>query len=182
MSSNASKIQEVKSIIEAVGVKIIPINQKIEELQTEDVDRLVKDKVTKAFCSIGRPLFVEHTGLYLDGLNDLPAGLTQIFWDKLEADNFAALVRGLGNSSVIARTVIGYCDGKQILFFKGEVAGRVSDTPKGPREFQWDCLFIPAGHTQTFAEMGALKNEVSMRRIALDAFAKYLNPAGGGCR
>ena len=108
VSSNMYKIAEASAILGAVGVTVIPNPTKIEELQTEDVQRLVKDKLIKAFRKIGRPLFVEHTGLHLDGLNGLPAGLTQIFWGSLKADNFANLVAKLPTSRVKARTVLGY--------------------------------------------------------------------------
>src|ERR1700753_2513665 len=112
ISGNKHKIEEVTEILAPVGVEVIPVSLKIEELQSEDVERLVRDKLTKAFNLIGRPLFVEHTGLHLEGLNGLLAGLTQIFWDKLQADRFAALVEGIGNSTVVAKTVLCYCDGE----------------------------------------------------------------------
>ena len=175
LSRNDHKVKEVKKILEPVGIDIIPVERKIEELQTEDVDRLVRDKVIKAFNGIGRPLFVEHTGLYLDGLNGLPAGLTQIFWDKLEADKFAALVQRLTSPVVTAKTVLGYCDGRQIHLFEGAVQGKVPAAPAGPRDFQWDCVFIPDGYTETFAELGDKKNDLSMRRKALNAFASFLD-------
>lgn len=174
LSSNSHKIREVEAILGAVGVRIIPAPIKIEEIQTEDVQRLVRDKVLKAFESIGRPVFVEHTGLHLHGLNGLPGGLTQIFWDNLQADSFVTLVKNLGNHVVTAKTVIGYCDARTIHYFEGEVSGTVPDTPSGPRDFQWDCVFIPDGFSQTFADLGATKNDISMRRIALDQFAKFL--------
>ncbi len=174
ISGNKHKIAEVKTILAPVGIEVVPVNKKIEELQTEDVERLVHDKLIKAFAQIGRPLFVEHTGLYLDGLNGLPAGLTQIFWDKLEADKFSALVHGLSESTVTAKTVLGYCDGKLIHLFEGSIRGTIPSIPVGPRDFQWDCVFVPHGETETFAEMGSRKNELSMRRKALDEFANFL--------
>lgn len=174
MSGNKHKISEVERILGPVGVEIVPVSKKIEELQTEDVDRLVRDKLVKAFEAIGRPLFVEHTGLYLSGLNGLPAGLTQIFWDKLEANRFVDLVAGLGDARVTAKTVLGYCDGREIHLFQGAVTGTVPRKPAGPTDFQWDCVFIPDGSTQTFAEMGKAKDEISMRRKALDQFADHL--------
>lgn len=179
LSGNKHKVEEVQKILAPIGVEVLPADRKIDELQTDDVDRLVRDKLTKAFEIIGRPLFVEHTGLYLDGMNGLPAGLTQIFWDRLQADNFVSLVRGLSNSAVTAKTVIGYCDGRQIHLFEGAVRGRVPDTPAGPRDFQWDCVFIPDRCSETFAEMGPRKNEISMRRKALDAFAQFLKSQKG---
>jgi XTP/dITP diphosphohydrolase len=177
VSSNVHKIREVEAILGLVGVRIVPASIKIEEIQTEDVQRLVRDKVLKAFAQIGRPVFVEHTGLHLAALNGLPGGLTQIFWDRLQADSFAFLVKGLGNRTVTAKTVIGYCDSKDIRFFEGEVVGTVPESPAGSRDFQWDCVFVPDGYTQTFAELGDKKNEISMRRKALDQFAAFL-PTG----
>jgi XTP/dITP diphosphohydrolase len=93
----------------------------------------------------------------------------------LEAEKFAALVAGLGNPVVVAKTVLGYCDGRKIHLFEGSVQGTVPTSPAGPRDFQWDCVFVPDGHTQTFAEMGSAKNDISMRRKALDEFANFLS-------
>jgi XTP/dITP diphosphohydrolase len=118
-------------------------------------------------------LGLEHTGLYLDYLNGLPGGLTQIFWDSLRADRFAKLF-GHAANRVLAKTLIGYIDGKQFHLFEGEIAGTISLEPRGLRDFQWDCVFIPDGYTETFAELGTQKNEISMRRKALDRFAAYL--------
>lgn len=179
MSSNPHKIAEVERILGPVGIEIIAVPQKIQELQTEDVYALVKDKLIKAFGSIGRPLFVEHTGLYLSGLNGLPAGLTQIFWDQLKEDRFARLVAGLNDDKVTARTVLGYCDGHKMHLFEGAIEGKVPEMPAGPTKFQWDCVFIPNGFSETFAEMGPAKDNISMRRIALDKFAEHLKTVKG---
>lgn len=174
LSNNKYKIREVEAILTPAGVNVIPASIKIEEIQTEDVKRLVRDKVLKAFERIGRPVFVEHTGLHLSGLNGLPGGLTQIFWDNLQADSFVSLVKNLGSRIVTAKTMIGYCDSQAIHYFEGAVSGTIPDLPSGSRDFQWDCVFVPDGFSQTFAELGDKKNEISMRRIALDHFAEFL--------
>jgi XTP/dITP diphosphohydrolase len=51
----------------------------------------------------------------------------------------------------------------------------VPAVPAGPRDFQWDCVFVPDGQTKTFAELGEQKNEMSMRRKALNEFAVFLS-------
>ena len=174
LSSNQFKIQETQTILELAKIKVIPLNEKIDELQTLDTEKLIKDKLLKAFKIVGKPIFIEHTGLYLNYLNGFPGGLTQIFWDSLEAERFSKLFGNLVDTKVIAKTHIGFCDGKKYFSFIGEVGGSISDKPMGNRDFQWDCVFIPNGYTQTFAEMGAMKNEISMRRIALDKFCEFL--------
>jgi len=110
----------------------------------------------------------------LAGLNDLPGGLTQIFWDRLQADSFASLAKSIENRAVTAKTVIGYCDSKSIHYFEGTVSGTIAENPAGNRDFQWDCVFIPNGFKKTFAELGHKKNEISMRRLALNKFAEFL--------
>ena len=179
VSSNPHKIAEAEAILGPHGIRVIPSTLKIEELQTTDTKRLVRDKLLNAYEQIGRPLFVEHTGLYLERIHGLPGGLTQIVWDTLQAERFAELFGGPeGKSKATARTWIAYCDGRQIFEFDGEVAGSIVAAPRGPRGFQWDCVFQPDGYASTFAEMGNdKKNEVSMRRIALDKLAGHLGKA-----
>lgn len=178
LSGNKFKIEEASQILERAGVSVVPVNAKVEELQTEDTSRLVKDKAIKAFEKIGRPLFVEHTGLYIDYMNGLPGGLTQIFWDTLQADKFTQLFGKEGENTLVAKTVIGFVDGKRFHLFEGSVKGNVPPKPIGNRDFQWDCVFVPEGETKTFAELGERKNEISMRKKALDQFASFLKNRG----
>jgi XTP/dITP diphosphohydrolase len=174
VSKNNFKVQEVQQILQDTGVEIVAARYSIDEIQTENVDTLVRDKLLKAFNIIGRPVFVEHTGLYIDSLNGFPGGLTQIFWDKLQADRFSTLFGSGENTSLVAKTIIGYCDSMKIHLFEGAIKGTISAEPRGNRDFQWDCVFIPEGSTETFAEMGDRKNDISMRRIAFDKFKQFL--------
>lgn len=172
VSNNPDKIKEVQSLVE--GAEIVSAKIKINEIQTNDENKLVYDKLLKAFEKVGREVLVEHTGLYVKSLNDFPGGLTQVFWDKLQADKFTELFGQLDEKTLIAKTIIGYCDAKKFYFFSGEVEGTIASEPRGDRSFQWDCIFIPNGESQTFAEMGDKKNLISMRKIAFDKFNQFL--------
>jgi XTP/dITP diphosphohydrolase len=55
------------------------------------------------------------------------------------------------------------------------VNGRIADRPRGDRQFHWDTVFIPDGFDRTFSELGNKKNDVSMRRLALNSFAEFLS-------
>ena len=177
LSRNEHKIAEAARILGPLDVEVIPIAMSIDELQTRDVETIVRDKVLRAFNRIGHRLFVEQTCLYIDALNGFPGGLTQPFWDSLEADRFCELFGRGERRGLTAKTWIGYCDGRRVRHFSGEVRGTVAPEPHGDRTFQWDCVFVPDGHEETFAEMGERKNEISMRRLALNAFAAYLREA-----
>lgn len=174
LSSNQYKISEVQEILNSQAITVLPVKEKINEIQSNDMSEIAIDKALKAFMLIGRPIIVEQTGLLLKDFGDLPGGLTQIFWDSLEADNFGRYFSATETAQVIAKTVIAYCDGRQIKTFDGEVAGQIVFPPRGNRDFQWDCVFQPVGYKQTFAEMGKEKNSISMRKIAIEKLKEYL--------
>lgn len=49
LSSNPEKIKEVRDILNEFNIEVISNNIKLEELQTDDVIHLVKDKALKAY-------------------------------------------------------------------------------------------------------------------------------------
>lgn len=174
LSSNEHKLKEVQSILQSEKISVLPVKEKIKEIQSSDMTEIATDKVIKAFVNIGRPVVVEQTGLLLKDIGNLPGGLTQVFWDSLEADLFSRYFSTTETGHVVAKTVLAYCDGKQVVTFEGEIEGVVVASPRGNRDFQWDCIFQPNGYNQTFAEMGDKKNDISMRKIALEKLRKYL--------
>lgn len=174
ISKNKGKLAEAEAILAVRGIEVLPININIAELQTDDMDRLVRDKVLKAHYQLGHPLFVEHTGLFFDAIGGFPGGLTDLFWERLGPERICELFGKPGKDAVTARTVIGYCDGRRIHHFRGEVLGRVPSCPRGDTNFQWDVIFEHRDTGLTFAEMGSAKNDVSMRRKALDLLLDHL--------
>lgn len=173
VSKNQFKHQEASQILSPLGVNVIPDYSVIQELQTVDAEALVRDKALKAYKSIGHPLFVEHTGLYLDLLDGLPGGLTQIFWDSLKKDRFSKFFASEAHVAT-ARTTIGYVDGRRVHLFHGETIGKIVFPPRKDLDFQWDCVFVPQGYSKAFSEMGKQKNQISMRRKALEALRTHL--------
>jgi XTP/dITP diphosphohydrolase len=178
VTGNKFKLAEAKEILGRASMAVIGHSTSIQELQIQDAETLVKDKALKAFEQLRHPLFVEHTGLKLEYLNGLPGGLTQSFWDALEADRFCEIFGTVARTRVVARTDVCYVDGRRFNLFCGEIEGRVAPVPKGDRSFQWDCIFIPDGYHLTFSELGEEKNEISMRRQALDKLAEFIKGQG----
>lgn len=178
VSKNEFKHAEASRYLATLNIEVEKSDLEIHEIQTIDTEALVRDKASRAFNALGRPLFVEHTGLYLDMLNGFPGGLTDVFWTTLGKQRFAEHFSS-ETAFVRAVTYIGYVDGRRIHLFKGELEGRIVSPPRIDHGFQWDCVFQPNGHKQTFSEMGDKKNDISMRSIALKKLRDHLekNPS-----
>ena len=65
VSSNKFKLQEVQEILNSENIRILPVELKINEIQSDNMEEIVTDKALKAFREIGRPVLVEQTGLLI---------------------------------------------------------------------------------------------------------------------
>jgi inosine/xanthosine triphosphate pyrophosphatase family protein len=162
VTSSPSKIQEndifrekgqlpdgtpVKELFD-FKIRSLPIKETLEI----DIQVMVKEEVSKAYAQLKVPCIVEHAGLiFMDRLEKgYPGGLTKPMWDALR-DQFIFETRS-ANREAIARAVVAYCDGMNILTFVGEREGRIAANPRGSREFYWDTIFIPKDSTRTVAD------------------------------
>ena len=174
LTKNKYKFSEFQKLFEGTPHVIIKAPFEIDEIQTDDMDALVIDKAAKAFASVRRPIFVDHTGLQFDLLGGFPGGLTEIFWNKLKNQRLAEMIGRSSTPNATAVTLLAYCNGKKIEVFRGSIEGKIAPQPRGPEGFQWDPIFIPNGYQETFAEMGERKNDISMRRLAVEKFIERL--------
>lgn len=170
VTSNKNKLKEFEGILE---FKLKRINLELEEIQVVDVRKVTEYKTKQAFGRIKKPVICEDTGLYFKEWGGLPGALTKLFGERM---GYNKLCKMLGKSKLAtAQTVIGFFDGKSYKSFIGEIEGKIAKTPKGRNGFGWDTIFIPNGHKKTFAQMDFKeKNKVSMRKIALEKFKKFL--------
>lgn len=158
----------------------------IQEILNVDLSVMVSAEVVSAYSQLKVPCIVEHAGLVFQEYADrsYPGGLTKPMWDTLR-DKFVEETRSAGRSA-IARAVVAYCDGKKVVTFTGERAGRIADHPRGNRSFYWDTVFIPDDPTGqatglTYAEIAEREDlglahkirELSQSAAAMKAFLEY---------
>jgi XTP/dITP diphosphohydrolase len=68
----------------------------------------------------------------------------------------------------------------QTQLFEGTCEGRILPAPSRPGGFGYDPLFVPEGHTESFAELGdAVKNGLSHRGKALAKLKAAVTPNSG---
>ena len=154
---------------------------KLREPLLRDLGSVVREKAISAYESVRVPCIVEHAGLVFADLaeHSYPGGLTQPMWDALTANRFVRM-KGVAGSRVIARAIVGYCDGMAVHLFQGETEGVIADLPRGKRAFYWDNVFCPEGGNQlTYAEIADKQNgllekmRLSQSQKAIMAFLRY---------
>lgn len=172
-TGNKNKFSEVKSMLGNIELEMLEIY--LPEIQEVDLEEVVKAKLSETLKHCRGPVIVEDTGLYLECLSGLPGPLIKWFEERMGLQGIYDMCKKLGEDAAVARTIIGYAESQnKIFFFEGKIKGKIVPPRKG-KGFGWDAIFIPEGHDKAFSEMSSEeKNSVSMRWKALSALKEFL--------
>jgi len=181
---NAHKTAEVRAMLggrfEVFDATAFPDFPEIEETGTTFLENARLKALGISAC-IGGWVLSDDSGLEVDALGGSP-GVWSSSFGGVEGDhprNNARLLNELqGESDRRARfrcTMVLARDGREIAHFSGTVDGRILDAPEGDGGFGYDPLFVPDGHSASFASLGAgVKNQLSHRARALHQVVEYL--------
>ena len=182
-TNNKHKLEEIREILgsgfDVVSLKDIGCNVDIPETG-DTLEENARQKAEYVFSHYGLDCFADDTGLEVEALNGAPGVHSARYAEGTDHDsraNMAKLLRemaGKANRKARFRTVISLIrhDGDHPLGreqqFKGVVEGRISTSPHGSEGFGYDPVFVPDGHTESFAQLGeAVKNTISHRARAV---------------
>ena len=170
ITGNEDKFKEVEAIIPSIE----KIDLDLPEIQDLDSKKVIEEKLREATKNHDGEFFCEYVSVNVEALNGFPGPLIKWFLQSLGNEGICELVDKYENKSAVAKTIIGYTNGKEIQFFEGELKGKITE-PKGTG-FGWDPIFQPNGFDKTLGEMSPEeKNKISMRKIALEKLKDYLH-------
>ncbi|MEI6072907.1 MAG: RdgB/HAM1 family non-canonical purine NTP pyrophosphatase [Verrucomicrobiae bacterium] len=122
-------------------------------------------------------VIADDSGLEVDALGGAPGVLSARYAGKQSDDhaNNALLlknleaVRGKARSARFRCVIVLAKCGEKREAFSGTVEGTILDAPQGSGGFGYDPLFVPDGHSKSFAQLGSeIKNSLSHRARALE--------------
>ena len=172
VTSNQSKAEEARMILE-MPVEIRKAD--LIEIQSLNLEEIVRDKARQAFEMVGEPVIVDDVGFFLEAWNGFPGPFVKYILDTVGKEGILKMLEGEENRSVVVKAVIGFHDGKEIHTFVGEVRGVVASEARGDNGFGWDSIFIPESSDKTYAQMSLKeKSGISHRRVALEKFKQFL--------
>lgn len=175
---NAHKLAEIRTILDLPDVEIVGADEiaGLPEVE-EDAETFEGNALKKARTlrdASGLWTLADDSGLEVDALNGAP-GVYSARYAGEPTDSAAnnrkllAALAGRTDRTARFRCVIALAapDGREWTVV-GRCEGRIALAPSGAEGFGYDPLFVPEGHTISFAEMSsAEKNAISHRGRAL---------------
>lgn len=135
-----------------LGFPVEHLKLDLDELQSMDLRVIVEHKVKQAYEHIRRPVLVEDVSLEFEAYNGLPGPFIRFFVDNLPLETIASMVDGKSRHAT-AKCVYGYYDGTNLQLFEGSVTGTVAETLSDKRDFGWNAMIIPDGHTIPWSDL-----------------------------
>ncbi|TCJ16400.1 RdgB/HAM1 family non-canonical purine NTP pyrophosphatase [Rubrobacter taiwanensis] len=174
VTSNRNKAREAGRIL---GLNVEPVPLDVPEIQSLDLEAVARAKVRAACEALGDPdlpVLAEDSGLAVNAWNGFPGALTRWLMQSVGNEGLLRMLSGYEDRSARALCVVAVAHEGSIHTFWGEVEGEIAPEPRGSGGFGYDPVFIPAGQSRTYAELGELKNELSHRARALRAVREWL--------
>jgi len=177
-SNNKKKLIELKTIFEPYKINVLsPADvggiPEVEETGCTFEENAVL-KATKIAALTGKYVFADDSGLEVEALGNKPGVYSARYAGPgaSDADRISKLLEELrfkNNRKAHFVCVIAISSPSgEIRTYRGEVYGRIIDTPRGGLGFGYDPIFVPDGFEQTFAELSAeIKNKISHRAKAI---------------
>jgi XTP/dITP diphosphohydrolase len=163
---------------ERLGFRFERLDLDLAEIQAVDPGEIVEAKARGAYSRVGRPVFVEDSGLAIHAWGGFPGALVKWLEKTAGLEAIARMLDAFPDRAATASCAVAWFDGERLARGNGEVPGSIAAAPRGSGGFGWDSLFIPSGSDRTFAEMSPEeKDRISHRRRAWEDLAARL-PGG----
>lgn len=183
-SHNQHKVDEIRKITSDLNITIFSLSDlDIHDEIIEDGATLDDNAWIKAdyLYKLGyKYVIADDTGLEVDALDAAPGVYSARYAGpaKDSEANMAKLLSALSNCknrNAQFRTALAvYIDGVKHSF-EGIIRGTIAKAKIGEGGFGYDPIFIPEGHETSFGVLsGDIKNEISHRGRALQAFKSFL--------
>jgi len=173
VTSNLDKLGEAEEVL---GVTLDHHALDLPEIQSLDLEVVVRHKARSAWARLRRPVLVEDTSLELAGAGGFPGPLVRWLLVSVGPSGIARFAHAFADTHATVRCMACACDGGEEILGLGVVHGVIAESPRGRKGFGWDSVFEPEGAGgRTYAEMSrAAKNAISHRRRALEALKAAL--------
>ncbi len=176
VTGNPNKLREL-SALAPDGFELSNQALELDEIQSLDLQKIVEDKLRRAYEKVGSAVIVEDVSAGLDSLKGLPGPFIKFFEQQLGRGALYALSKQ-PDDKVTIRCIAGYYDGTTMHFGEGVILGTIT-APRGENGFGFDCVVVPdgqlSGELRTVAEMtDEEKNAISHRAKAFKSLFQTL--------
>ena len=188
-TGNAHKVKEFDGLLEASGFEVFSAKvcggmpDVLEDGDTFGANARIKALALRTLAPKDAWIVSDDSGLEVDARGGAPGIHSARYAGEGASDlhNLNKLLLELEEQAAANRAARFRCvlclidpSGRE-QFFDGACEGTIAEEPTGAKGFGYDPVFVPEGHSESFAELGeASKSKLSHRALAVLAMRRCL--------
>jgi XTP/dITP diphosphohydrolase len=131
VTGNDEKFRIAQKVFAVRGINLTQQPIDIDEIQSEDAEKIVLDKVAKAYQALQRPVVVNDDSWAFPGLGGFPGPYMKSIVQWFTADDFLRLTSQLSDRRVILTQWIAYQDAYEQKTFEQVYTGTILKEIRG---------------------------------------------------
>lgn len=177
-TGNKEKIQIARMICAEANIKIIPQTLLLDEIQAEDAETIIKNKVRQAFEKLREPVVVSDDAWDIKALRGFPGPYIKSINTWFIPEDYIRLMNGVEDRRITLHQYLAYTDGNQTKVFRNDIHGVISNEAKGriDKYPNMSVIILDADNGKTIAEVyeQGLHNDLSRYKRQSDAWHYFV--------
>lgn len=165
VTSNNEKFKAAAIICKSAGIDLLRNSIDIDEIQGDDPEHIVRDKVEKAFLACGseQPVVVVDDSWEIPALGGFPGAYMKYVNQWFRPDDFLRLMSGITDRRAIMHQYLAYKDKQETVIFSTDIPGAMVTKQRGShKETSATVIALDVDKGRTIAEIyedGIEKNQ-----------------------
>ncbi|HSX32332.1 MAG TPA: non-canonical purine NTP pyrophosphatase [Candidatus Saccharimonadales bacterium] len=169
VTTSPRKVGNLQRACEPYGIQIEQLDLPIDEIQSDNPQKIAQHKAKQAYKLAQRPVVVNDAYWNIIALRGFPGAYMTDVTKWLKAEDFLALMQNKTDRTICCTDTLVYYDGKKSKVFSQDIWGTIGTEPKGEGP-SIDQLVMLSGKTTSMAESPGAAELTTWRD-----FAKWYN-------
>ena len=179
VTSNDGKAREFDRALEGIEWRVERVPAPYPELQADTLDEVAWASARYLLEAglVEPPFFLEDAGLFVDALGGFPGVYSAYVLSTIGTAGVLRLMEGQRDRAASFEGRVALClEAGEVELLGGSCRGELAREARGEGGFGYDPIFVPQGHSRTFAEMSVEeKGAVSHRGRSAQALRERLS-------
>lgn len=153
VTGNARKVEHLRKACEPFGIPVEQLELEIDEIQSEEPEKVALHKAKTAYRLAKRPIIVNDTFWSVPALGGFPGAYMAHINKWFKPEDWIVLMAEKNDRTITSTGVIVYYDGKKSKIFSKTRWGKVAESPRGEKGTPLERIVIMQGFDKTNAEL-----------------------------
>jgi XTP/dITP diphosphohydrolase len=130
-TGNNEKFGIGQQLLKKYAIDLEQVVLEIDEIQNEDIEKIIRDKAQKAYAQLQQPVIVSDDSWTIPGLKGFPGPYMKSMNHWFTPTDFIHLTRALTDRTIYLNQLVAYQDEDETVIFRKDIPGTLLQEARG---------------------------------------------------